>query len=126
MPKFEDIEKTETPSELKPEKASSLGPTFLCTGQISGQEDLLIKGTFKGTIRLKNSSLFIDRSAHVEADIMAVNVMLSGDLTGNIQATGKVFLSAEARMKGDIMAAKVSVQDGAQFRGAIRMEKPGS
>jgi cytoskeletal protein CcmA (bactofilin family) len=126
MPKFEDVEKTEIYSELKPEKASSLGSTFLCTGQISGQEDLLIKGTFKGTIRLKNHSLFIEKSARVEADIVAVNVMLSGDLTGNIQATGKVFLSSEAKMKGDITAAKISVQDGAQFRGAIRMEKSGS
>jgi cytoskeletal protein CcmA (bactofilin family) len=126
MPKFEDVEKTEIYSELKPEKASSLGSTFLCTGQISGQEDLLIKGTFKGTIRLKNYSLFIEKSARVEADIVAANVMLSGDLTGNIQATGKVFLSSEAKMKGDITAAKISVQDGAQFRGAIRMEKSGS
>ncbi|MCJ7563629.1 MAG: polymer-forming cytoskeletal protein [Candidatus Aminicenantes bacterium] len=126
MPKFEDVEKTEIYSELKPEKASSLGPTFLCTGQISGQEDLLIKGTFKGTIRIKNHSLFIEKSARVEADIVAANVMLSGDLTGNIQATGKVFLSSEAKMKGDITAAKISVQDGAQFRGAIRMEKSGS
>ncbi len=126
MPKFEDVEKTEIYSELKPEKPSSLGPTFLCTGQISGQEDLLIKGTFKGTIRIKNHSLFIEKSARVEADIVAANVMLSGDLTGNIQATGKVFLSSEAKMKGDITAAKISVQDGAQFRGAIRMEKSGS
>jgi cytoskeletal protein CcmA (bactofilin family) len=126
MPKFEDVEKTEIYSELKPEKASSLGSTFLCTGQISGQEDLLIKGTFKGAIRLKNHSLFIEKSARVEADIVAANVMLSGDLTGNIQATGKVFLSSEAKMKGDITAAKISVQDGAQFRGAIRMEKSGS
>jgi len=31
-----------------------------------------------------------------------------------------------AKMKGDITAAKISVQDGAQFRGAIRMEKSGS
>lgn len=123
MPQSSDAAKSKIAASLGPETTSLLGQTFVCTGQITGQEDLLIKGTFKGIIRLKNHSLVIDKNARVEADIIAGNVSLAGDLTGNIRATGTVFVSAEGKMKGDIIAAKVSIQDGAQFRGSIKMEK---
>jgi cytoskeletal protein CcmA (bactofilin family) len=103
-----------------------LGPTLIGNGQIDGEEDLVIRGAFKGIIRLKNGSLYIERSAKVEGDIAAVNVELTGSLSGNIRASGRVSLSAEARMKGDIVAARVSIQDGAQFRGAIKIEKGGT
>ena len=102
-----------------------MGPTLIGSGQIDGEEDLVIRGSFKGIIRLKNGSLHIERSAKVEGDIVAVNVELTGSLSGNIQASGRVSLSAEARMKGDIAAARVSIQDGAQFRGGIKIEKDG-
>jgi len=122
---------TETPDapgikgavHFTPETKSLLGQTFACTGQISGQEDLVIRGTFKGIIRLKNHALTIEKTARIEADIVAGDVALAGDLTGNIRATGTVFIAAEGKMRGDIIAAKVSIQDGAQFRGGIKMEK---
>jgi len=123
MPETSDAVNPKTAAKPGPEATSLIGRTFVCTGQITGQEDLRIQGTFKGVIRLKNHSLVIDKNAHIEADIIAGDVSLAGDLTGNIRATGTVFVSAEAKMKGDITAAKVSIQDGAQFRGSIKMEK---
>jgi cytoskeletal protein CcmA (bactofilin family) len=48
---------------------------------------------------------------------------VQGSLTGNIRATGMVSLSSEARMKGDIVAARVTIQEGAQFRGGIKILK---
>jgi cytoskeletal protein CcmA (bactofilin family) len=123
MPQTSDPAKAAQNLVSRSDSASLIGPTFICTGQITGQDDLRIVGTFKGIIRLKNHSLVIDKSAHVEADIIAGSVSLAGDLTGNIRASGTVFVSAEAKMKGDITAAKVSIKDGAQFRGSIKMEK---
>jgi cytoskeletal protein CcmA (bactofilin family) len=125
MSRDEDIDKTETPVNPKLEKTSSLGSKLVCKGEISGEEDLVIKGRIKGTIMLRKHSLFIEKDALVEADVTAANVVLSGSLTGNIYASGKAFLSPEARMKGDIVAAKVSIRDGAQFMGSIRMNKGG-
>jgi cytoskeletal protein CcmA (bactofilin family) len=103
-----------------------LGPSFVCTGQIAAQEDLLIQGTFKGVIRLKDHKLTIAPGGQVEADVIAGSVEVEGHLTGNIRATGIVTLSAAASMKGDITAPKVSIRDGAQFRGLVRMDKSGS
>lgn len=125
MPRPEESIKNEGSFKPVREGASYLGPTLIGSGQIDGEEDLVIRGSFKGIIRLKNGSLHIERSAKVEGDIVAVNVELTGSLSGNIQASGRVSLSAEARMKGDIAAARVSIQDGAQFRGGIKIEKDG-
>jgi len=125
MPRAKEGDMTETNAEQLPDKASLLGSTFVCTGQISGQESLQIKGAFKGLIRLKNNTLLIEQGAQVEADIIAGDVMLSGHLTGNIRAAGKVYLSSEASMRGDITAARISIKDGAQFRGSIKMDRGG-
>jgi cytoskeletal protein CcmA (bactofilin family) len=125
MSKSNDQEQAGLRPESVPEKIARLGPTFVCQGEISAEEDLHILGTFKGIIRLKNCSLFIDKSAQVEADILAGNVSLLGSLKGSIQATGKVFLSSEAKMRGNIASAKVTIQDGAQFRGSIKIEQSG-
>jgi cytoskeletal protein CcmA (bactofilin family) len=125
MPKKDDpLTTMDTGSPSGP--AAFLGPSFVCTGQIAAQEDLLIQGTFRGVIRLKAHKLTIAPGAQVEADVIAGSVEVAGQLTGNIRATGTVMLSAAASMKGDITAPKVSIRDGAQFRGLVRMDKSGS
>jgi cytoskeletal protein CcmA (bactofilin family) len=123
MPKPEDQGQAEKAWEVTPDKAAVIGPTVVCTGELTGDEDIVIKGTFRGKIHLPKHSLFIEAGARIEADIAAVNVMLRGNLTGSIRATGKILVSSAARMNGDIAAARVSVQDGAQFKGSIKIMK---
>jgi cytoskeletal protein CcmA (bactofilin family) len=123
MPRPDEQSPAEKSWNPVPEKATMLGPTIVASGELAGQEDLVIKGTFKGKIQLPKHSLFIEAGAQVEAEIAAVNVILNGNLTGSILASGKVQVSSSGRMKGDITAAKVSVLDGAQFKGSIKIRK---
>ncbi len=123
MPKSEDPAKVPDPIAPRAEAASALGPSVVLTGDISGDEDLVLRGTFKGTIQIRNHGLFIERGATVEADVEAASVAVSGSLTGNIRAAGRVVLTSDAQMKGDITAAKIHIRDGAQFRGSIKMAK---
>jgi len=106
-----------------PSGAARLGPSCSTSGELTAKEDVVIQGAFKGQLRLPANSLYVDKTADIEADISAVQVVVFGKVTGNIQATGRVFLAAESRMKGDISASRVSIQDGAQFRGHIKIEK---
>ena len=126
VPRIENDKETEPGKEAPSEKASVLGTRLVCKGEISGEEDVVIYGGFTGNVSLKNHSLFVNPEAVVEAEISAANVSLSGSLVGNIRASGKVFLSSTAKMKGDIVASKIVIWDGAQFRGTIKMEKAGS
>jgi cytoskeletal protein CcmA (bactofilin family) len=126
MPKSEDPAMVPDPVAPRADAASALGPSVVLTGDISGDEDLVLRGTFKGTIQIRNHGLFIERGATVEADVEAASVAVSGSLTGNIRAAGRVVLTSDARMKGDITAAKIHIRDGAQFRGSIKMAKDGA
>ncbi|MFQ6109364.1 MAG: polymer-forming cytoskeletal protein [Candidatus Aminicenantales bacterium] len=100
---------------------SRLGPSFFFSGKISGDEDLVIDGSFKGKIDLKNHNLLLKQSGKIEADIHARNVTILGQMKGNINASGKVFISKEAQMTGDISAFRISIAEGAQFKGSIKM-----
>jgi cytoskeletal protein CcmA (bactofilin family) len=91
-------------------------------GEISSSEDLVLQGVFKGRITLTGASLTIDQKAEVEAEIAAAGVAVHGVLTGNIRATGRVTLAASAHMNGNITAARISIHDGARFRGALLMK----
>ena len=123
MPRPDEHIDPEKAGEIVPGKAAVLGPTIVGSGELAGEEDLVIQGKFKGKIHLPKNSLFIEAGAHVEADIEAAQATLRGNLTGSIRASGKVFVSSSGKMTGDITAAKVSIQDGAQFKGSIKIKK---
>ncbi len=123
MPKSEDAVPIETPSRSIPSQAARLGPGHHFQGDLTGSEDLVVQGAFKGKIFLLERTLTVDLKAQIEGDIEAGDVFIAGSVTGNIRATGRVVLDAAARMNGDISAARISIRDGARFKGAIQMNK---
>jgi cytoskeletal protein CcmA (bactofilin family) len=98
-----------------------IGPSIVIDGEISGDEDLVIQGTVKGKISLKES-LLVEGSGVVEADIDTQNVQIAGRVTGNIVASDKVELRADCRVVGDIRAPRILIADGASFKGNVDMD----
>ena len=98
-----------------------IGSSFVVDGEISGDEDLVIHGTVKGKITLKES-LFIESSGVVEADIDTQSLEVAGKVTGNISAGEKVELKSDCRVVGDIKAPRILIADGAAFKGSVDMD----
>jgi cytoskeletal protein CcmA (bactofilin family) len=98
-----------------------IGSSIVIDGEISGDEDLVIQGTVKGKIALKQS-LFVEGTGAVEADIQTQNVDIAGQVTGNITATDKVELKANCRVVGDVKAPRILIADGASFKGNVDMD----
>jgi cytoskeletal protein CcmA (bactofilin family) len=98
-----------------------IGSSIIIDGEISGDEDLVIQGTVKGKIQLKES-LYVEASGVVEADIETQNVEVSGQVTGNVTASDKVELKTQCRMVGDIKAPRILIADGASFKGNVDMD----
>ena len=98
-----------------------IGSSIVIDGEITGDEDLVIQGTVKGKISLKES-LYVEESGAVEADIETQNVDISGQVTGNIVASDKVELKTQCRMVGDIKAPRILIADGASFKGNVDMD----
>jgi len=99
-----------------------IGSSIMIDGEISGDEDLVIQGTVKGKISLKES-LIVEGSGVVEADIETQNVEIAGQVTGNIVASDKVELKSDCRVVGDIKAPRVLIADGASFKGNVDMDR---
>jgi cytoskeletal protein CcmA (bactofilin family) len=98
-----------------------IGSSIIIDGEIAGDEDLIVLGTVKGKISVKEN-LIIERSGVVDADIETQNVEVAGQVNGNIVASNKVDLKAESRVSGDIKAPRILIEDGASFRGSVDME----
>ncbi len=98
-----------------------IGSSIVIDGEISGDEDLVIQGTVKGKISLKES-LYVEGSGVIEADIDTANVEVSGQVTGNIAASDKVELKTDCKVVGDIRAPRILIADGATFKGNVDME----
>jgi len=103
------------------EGVSHLSPASMVQGEISGREDLVIRGQVQGKITLPDNDVLVDERGRVEAEVRARNVRIKGDLMGNIIASGKVIIERTGRMRGDLSAALISIEDGAQFKGSIKI-----
>jgi cytoskeletal protein CcmA (bactofilin family) len=101
-----------------------IGSSIVIDGEISGDEDLVILGTVKGKIALKES-LFVEGSGVIEADIETAHVEVSGQVTGNIVASEKVELKADCKVVGDIRSPRILIADGATFKGSVDMDVKG-
>ena len=98
-----------------------IGKSVIIKGQLSGSEDLYVDGQVEGSIELKENSLIIGTSGHVQADINAKSVVVQGKLEGNVQAAERAELKKSAVTVGDIMTQRISVEEGAYFKGKIEI-----
>lgn len=110
------------PRVLQPNQ-SRLGPSLLLKGEITGNEDLMIDGTMEGIVRLNESKLMIGPAANVKADITAGEVVVRGNLKGNILARGRIEIRSDGSITGDVTTPQVFIEDGAFFKGSIEIEK---
>jgi cytoskeletal protein CcmA (bactofilin family) len=102
------------------EGSTLIGETITVTGNVSGDEDLTIRGRVEGSVSIAKT-LVVEAGGVVKAEVHARNCVISGVVVGNISATESVEITREARMVGDISSPRVIVADGASFRGRIDM-----
>jgi cytoskeletal protein CcmA (bactofilin family) len=107
-------------------KMSVLGKTLVFKGELTANEDLLIQGRVEGTITHSASHLAIGAHGDVSADVRAQRVIVQGKLEGDVRATESVVVEVSANVRGNIYAPRVSLKDGAKFRGSIDMDTPAS
>jgi cytoskeletal protein CcmA (bactofilin family) len=99
--------------------AAVIGKSVQIRGEVKGSEDLIVDGQVEGTITLLESRLTIGPNAHVSANISAQDVVILGQLSGNITATGRVELRNGCDLVGDISSARILIEENAVFRGKV-------
>jgi cytoskeletal protein CcmA (bactofilin family) len=90
-------------------------------GELTSDEDVEIAGTLRGRVSTKES-LSVAAAAVLDAQVTAASVLVAGTINGDVVATERVDLQAGARLVGDVKAARLTIADGASFKGNIDMD----
>lgn len=101
---------------------ATIGPSIKIKGDLSGDEDLMIQGHVNGEIRLPKNQVTIGQSGRVEADVYGKSIRVEGQVKGNLYGDQDVVVRASGRVQGNIVGPRVTLENGANFKGSIDME----
>lgn len=103
-------------------KPAVIGTTIQVSGDIVGGENLLVEGHVEGTIKLEKHDLTIGVSGTAHANLTAKLVRIEGEVVGDVVGIERVVIASSGRVRGNITAPRVLVEDGARFKGMIDMD----
>lgn len=106
---------------------SRIGKSFRIKGDITGSGDLYIDGHVEGTIDLPGERVTVGPHGIAEADVNAAEVSVLGSVEGKLMASERVDIGKDGSLVGDVLASRISIEDGAVFSGRIDVgkSKPG-
>ena len=104
----------------------NIGKSVIIKGELSGSEDLAIEGQVEGKIELRQNILTIGANGKIKAQIFAKQVIVFGEVIGNITASEKVDIRDNGSVDGDLTSPRVAIAEGAHFRGSIDMQRNGA
>jgi cytoskeletal protein CcmA (bactofilin family) len=102
--------------------SARLGSSLQIKGQITGTEDLQIDGKVEGAISLRGHQLTVGSTAQLNSEIHAGEVIVYGKVIGNVHARDRVDVKTDGSVVGDISTARISIEDGAHFKGRIEID----
>ncbi len=104
---------------------ATIGKSLVIKGEVTGSESLYIDGRVEGSINLSGNRVTIGRNGVVAANINAREIVVLGKVRGNLTASDRVDIRNDGSLTGDVIAARISIEDGAFFKGGIDIRKPG-
>ena len=113
---------TTTPVSQSSAPTAVIGPKIRFKGELVGEEDLLVQGTVEGTIDLKNFNLTVGEQGIIKANAKAKTIIIEGKVDGDLHGEERVVIKESSNVTGNIVADRVSLEDGAKFRGSIDMD----
>jgi cytoskeletal protein CcmA (bactofilin family) len=110
--------------ESESRNTATIGKSVKIVGQIFTKEDLYVDGDVEGTIESQENKVTIGPNGRVQAGIRAREVIILGQVQGNVETSDKVDIRKDAKLVGDITTSRISIEDGALFKGSIDIKKP--
>ena len=111
------------PSNPTARTLACLGSTIVVKGEITSDEDLQIDGKVEGNISVRGNRLTVGRTAQLNSEITAREVIVYGNASGNLRARDRVEIKKDGQVIGDITTSRISIEDGAYFKGHIEIER---
>ena len=108
---------------INTQEQATLGKSLVIKGEVTGSESLYIDGRVEGSINLPGNRVTVGRNGVVSANVSAREVVVLGKVRGNLTASDRVDIRSDGSLTGDVVAARISIEDGAFFKGGIDIRK---
>ena len=113
--KNETMKKTETTAAV-----NMIGAGTIITGDIVSKGDIRIDGTLKGSVNTEGR-VVLGREGMIEGDVICKDADISGTIKAKISVSQLLSLKTTAKLNGDIITNKLSIEPGAAFSGSCSM-----
>ena len=114
--------KASSSSKTSSRKPATIGSSIVIHGDVTGEEDLVVDGAIEGTVNFKDNNLVVSENGRVTANINARIIRVDGQVKGELYGSEQVIISPSGKVKGDIRAPRVVLEDGCSFKGSVDMD----
>jgi len=104
--------------------AAVIGKAVKIVGEIYSNEDLLIEGFVQGTVEALEQKLTVGHNGTLHASVQVRELVVQGTVQGDVEASDRIEIRKDAKLVGDIKAARIIIEDGAYFKGSIDIARP--
>lgn len=109
---------------MKPAEGSTvIGKSITIRGELSGSEDLFLDGVLEGSVTVPEGRITIGPNGRIKANLVARDIVIFGQVSGDVQATASVDLRQSAALKGDITAARLAIEENATIQGKADLSR---
>ncbi len=98
---------------------STIGPGLRVIGDCISDGIIRIDGRVEGGI--KAAEVVVEKAGSVKGDIQTRDLIVAGQVTGNIAAEGRAEFQSSCRVKGDILSPRIKIDEGGQIQGRLHM-----
>lgn len=98
-----------------------IGASITIRGDVTAAESLVVQGIVEGTLDMRDHDLIVGQSGQVVANVAAREIRIEGEVTGDLYGTQKVTVAKDGLVAGNIVSPRVTLEDGAVFKGSIDM-----
>ena len=116
---FSNLNESIKKSEMA-EIVNTIGVGTTITGDVQSKGDIRVDGTLKGSVNT-SGKVVLGKDGVIEGDVVCSSADISGVLKAKITASQLLSLKATAKLNGDIITNKLSIEPGAAFTGSCSM-----
>lgn len=104
-------------------QTATIGASTFVKGKIEGTDDLVIRGRVEGTVKLPKNRVIVASGSEVRANITALSIQVEGRVVGKLTGGAEVTVRSGGQVEGDILAPRVTLDNGARFSGNVDMDQ---
>jgi len=97
-----------------------LGRSVVIRGDLTAEGAFRIDGTIEGSVESR-AAVVVGESGVVRGDVRGADVVIAGQVHGNVTCTGHLEILAKGMVEGDIDAQSMRIETGGVVRGTSHM-----